>query len=310
MMVAVQGRDATAASILRRRGWVLVTLCCLTAVACEKLPPREPPTQAERALVEQRVQAYFRRAVAVGAHVTMTVTDVEPGPLGLLTAHLELSNGTQAQKVPLVVSRDGRYLVQGSIVDLTVDPLQAAMEKISLSQVPLRGNPNAPVTIVEFSDLQCPFCARAHKDVEEQILSDYGDRVRLVFKHFPLSSHAWAEAAAIATLCAKRQSEPTFWTLSRYLFENQNDLTRDNLNEKAVAALKEEGVDLEVMRTCMEQRQTLSRVQADIEEAVAVGVRSTPTFFINGRKLEGALPMERFREAIDEAERHALRGRP
>lgn len=273
----------------------------LLLVGCEKLPPSGPPSERERQVIDQRVQAYFRRAVAVGSTVTMSVIDIAPAPLGLLTAQLELTNGTQTQKIPIVVSRDGQYLVQGMLTDLTLDPFKATMEKISLKDAAVRGKADARVTIIEFSDLQCPFCARAYKTLEEEILKEYGERVRFAFKNYPLTSHPWAEPAALASLCARLQKPEAFWKLYAYFFENQKDVTAENVRDKALAALKDEGLDLQAFASCVEEKKTSVELQAEMQEAAAVGVRSTPTFFINGRKLEGALPAEQFKTAIEEA---------
>src|SRR5262249_34233154 len=163
---------------------------------CQPAPPSGPPSDADVQQIDQRVQDFFRKSANLPSTVTLKVTEVVPSAApGLLAATLEASNGTNTQKVPLIVSRDGRFLIQGQLIDLTIDPFQANMEKIALKDAPVRGNPNASVTIVEYSDFQCPFCSRAYHTVEEQVLKEYGDRVRLIYKNFPLSMHPWAENA-------------------------------------------------------------------------------------------------------------------
>ena len=123
----------------------------------------------------------------------MSVNDFRVAPLGLLTATLDMSNGVQTQKIAIVVSRDGQYLVQGTMTDLTVDPFKATMEKISLTDVPARGSVDAPVTIVEYSDFQCPFCKEEAKVIRQNLISAYPKEVRLYFKDFPLEQiHPWA----------------------------------------------------------------------------------------------------------------------
>jgi protein-disulfide isomerase len=263
-------------------------------------PPPGPPSEAEVQQIDQRVRDYFQKTANLSPDVILKVTSVAPSAApGLLVASLEASNGKDTQKVPLVLSRDGRFLVQGELTDLSIDPLKANMDKISLKDQPMRGNPNATVTIVEYSDFQCPFCSRAYATIEDQVLKDYGDRVRLVYKNYPLEIHPWAERAALASSCARRQSPEAFWQAYDFLFKNQPDLTVDNLRDKVMQAVP--NLDLTAFATCYETHAAIDSVRADQDEAAALGVRSTPTFFINGRKVEGAVPYEQFKNVIDQA---------
>jgi protein-disulfide isomerase len=272
------------------------------AAACQSAAPPGPPSDAELAALTQHVEQYFRKTANLSDQVSLKLVDVTAPPAApLLSATLELSNGSQSQKVPLVLSRDGHYLVAGQLVDLTLDPNTVIMHKISLKDEPLRGNANAAVTIVEYSDFQCPFCAQAYKTLEDQVLKTYGDRVRLVFKHFPLSIHPWAESAALAAACVRQQKPDAFWTLYDFFFQHQSEITPENVKEKVLGALSNAGVDTGAVSACVDKKTALSLVQADAQEAATLGVRSTPTFFINGRRLEGAVPMESFKPLIEEA---------
>jgi len=270
---------------------------------CQPTQSTAPPTEDEHAQIEKRVQDYFTKAANLPSNVTLKVTDLQPAPLpGLLTATLEASNGTNTQKVPLVLSRDGHYLMQAQLIDLTIDPFKATMEKIKLADAPVRGNPTARVTIVEYSDFQCPFCGRAYKTIEEQVMKDYGDKVRLYYKNYPLTNiHPWAEAAALASACARQQSPEAFWKMYDFLFQNQQDLNADNLKQKAESVIATAQLNVAAFDACFDNQTALPAVKADEEEANSIGVRSTPTFFINGRKLEGAVPYENFKTAIDQA---------
>jgi protein-disulfide isomerase len=280
-----------------------LSLLVLLLGGCERVEDSSATTDPVRKLIEQRVPQYFQKAANLPATVTTRVTDIKPAPVpGLLSATLELSQGAQTQTYPITVSRDGRYLIQGRIADLTRDPYQENMDKIALGNLPMRGNPEATVTIVEYSDFQCPFCAKAYGTVEEQVLKQYGDRVRLVFKNFPLTSiHPWAESAALASACARQQSPAAFWKLYDFFFRNQKEITPQNLKEKSDAVVREAGLDVATFDTCFDNKTALDQVKAEEREATALGVRSTPTFFINGRKLEGALPFEQFKSAIEQA---------
>ena len=288
---------------MRSTSLVYVVLLAAGLAACDKVQSTVPPSEAEKRTIDERIQSYFKKVANVPANVTLKVVDLTAAELpGTLKANLEATSGTNTQKVPLLVSRDGRYFIQGQLIDLTVDPFKAAMEKINLKDQPVRGNPDATVTIVEYSDFQCPFCSRAYTTLESQVLKEYGDRVRLVYKNFPLSNiHPWAESAALATACARKQSPAGFWKLYDFFFQNQQALTPENLKEKASGVIKDAGLDVGAFETCFDSKAALDLVKADEVEANALGVRSTPTFFINGRKLDGALPYENFKTAIDQA---------
>src|SRR5256714_10274462 len=155
------------------------------------------------AAVSQRVVDYFQKTVTTPG-LTFKVTKVEDSEIpGWRKGNLEVSLGQQTQNVAFYVSRDGKYLFRGDAVDLTVDPLKQVMSKISLDNQPARGPAGAKVTIVEYSDFQCPYCARVYSTIENDVLKNYGDKVRFVFKNFPLSSsHHAADDDALASGCA------------------------------------------------------------------------------------------------------------
>ncbi|MFI5394454.1 MAG: thioredoxin domain-containing protein [Candidatus Binatia bacterium] len=283
---------------------VTCVLMLIAAVAgCEKTPPAAPLSQVEISQLEQRIEGYIKKTGSLPPEVTLKVIDAAPAEVpSMLNVTLEASNGGNTQKVPLLVSRDGRYFIQGRLVDLTVDPYKAVVEKISLKDQPMRGNPDAKVTIVEYSDFQCPFCSRAYNTIESEVLKAYGDKVRLVYKNFPLSSiHPWAESGALAAACARKQSPAGFWKMYDFLFQNQQEISLDNLKEKAQGVIKEAGLDVTAFDACFDNKAALDAVKSDETEAEALGVNSTPTFFINGQKLEGAVPFENFKAVLDQA---------
>ncbi|HVN87459.1 MAG TPA: thioredoxin domain-containing protein [Candidatus Binatia bacterium] len=212
---------------------------------------------------------------------------------------IELGTPPNIQKVPYVLSKDGRYVVFGEINDLTVDPYKQVMDKISLKGRPTKGPATAKVTIVEYSDFQCPFCARGYQTLENQVLKEYGDKVKVVFKQFPLQSiHPWAEPAAVASLCAFQQKPEAFWKVYDYLFQNQKDMNVQNVKEKVTAAAGD-GVDAAKLGECIDKQATLADVTADQQEGQGVGVNGTPAFVINGRLLSGAQPFEQFKAILD-----------
>lgn len=167
---------------------------------------------------------------------------------------------------------------------------------VEVGNAPFAGDKDAKVVIVEFSDFQCPFCAKG-ADLLKKIKQKYGKKVKVAFKQFPLPFHNHAEQASVASLCANEQSADYFWKMHDEMFANQETaLDPEGLKKTA----KKLGLKTEAFEKCLVENKYLAQVKADIEEGKKVGVKSTPTFFVNGQLVSGAQPIEVFAEIIDE----------
>lgn len=166
---------------------------------------------------------------------------------------------------------------------------------VEVGNAPFAGDKDAKVTIVEFSDFQCPFCAKG-ADLLKEIKKKYGNKVKVAFKNFPLPFHNQAETAAVAGLCANEQSTDLFWKMHDEMFAHQDSLDVEGLKGLA----KKIGAKMAQFEKCLTENKYISQVKADIEDGKKVGVKSTPTFFINGQVITGAQPLEVFSELIDE----------
>ncbi len=158
---------------------------------------------------------------------------------------------------------------------------------------PLRGNPDAQLAIVSFMDFECPYCRRVNETME-RIEEEYGDRVRIVFKHLPLTGHARAPAAHAAAEASHRQGR--FWEMHDRIFASPREMSP----EKYVEYAQEIGLDVERFRRDVASSEVKRRVAGDLAEAATLGVTGTPSFFVNGRFLSGAQPYEVFQALIDE----------
>jgi protein-disulfide isomerase len=179
-------------------------------------------------------------------------------------------------------------------VDYKLEPIRVDVAATG----PAKGPENAPVTIVEFSDFQCPFCSRLTptlKAVEEK----YGNKVRLVFRQYPLPFHQNAEKAAEASLCALDQGK--FWELHDAMFGNQGELGVDQLKAKAASL----GLNADKFNKCLDSGEKAAAIQADIKAGSAAGVSGTPAMFINGRFINGAVPLDNITTVIDDELRRA-----
>jgi protein-disulfide isomerase len=174
-------------------------------------------------------------------------------------------------------------------VEMKLEPLRLAVAPTG----PSNGPENAPVTLVEFSDFQCPYCGQFFSTVN-QLKAKYGDKVRIVFRQFPLSIHPLAPKAAEAALCANEQGK--FWQMHDAMFQNQRALAVEDLKKTAVGL----GLDAAKFDSCLDAGRTATTVQRDLQEGGAAGVGSTPSMFINGRFLEGSQTLEQLSEIVDD----------
>jgi protein-disulfide isomerase len=254
-------------------------------------------TSAASAVDTEKLIEYYRRKGNIPPSATVEVKDLADSPIkGAKSGKLAVGG----RSLGFLVSDDGRYAIFGDLEDLTVDPFKAVMEKISLEGRPFKGSKDAKVTIVEYSDFQCPFCKRGYDTVEKQVLPEYGDKVRFVYKHFPLGFHPWAQPGAVAVECAADQNEDAYWAVYTALFEEQKQINVQNLKEKVEAALEGKEIDKAKFDDCFDNKKTAARVANDMKEGQSVGVSGTPAFLINGRLLSGAQPFAQFKAVIDD----------
>jgi len=149
--------------------------------------------------------------------------------------------------------------------------------------------------------LQCPSCARMHEFLEKQLLPKYGDKVRIVFKEFPLPMHDWSSTAAIANECAYQISPSTFFEFRTKIFASQNAINVTNMRDQMLSLGEQAGVDRVKLAACIDSKASQPRVEKGLREGQLLGVSSTPTFFVNGKILAGQASPEAFFKTVDEA---------
>lgn len=178
----------------------------------------------------------------------------------------------------------------------TVEATQPSRLQVSIDDDPVKGSRHAPVTIVEFSEFQCSYCARFAKETLPLIEKDYVStgEVRLVYRDYPLRNHRYAQKAAEAAECADEQAK--FWEYHDTLYENQHALDVASLGQYA----KDLGLDSGRFEKCLNSREIAAEVQKDLRDGQTYGVRGTPTFFINGIKVAGAKPYQVFQRIIEQ----------
>ena len=234
----------------------------------------------------------------------------------LVSVKLTYQSDNNRQAAEVFVTDNGRHLILGSQVqvwDLELAPMEARwrqlskvgeqnLQRIDLADRPVKGNPDADVVVVEFSDYQCSYCATAYSRLEKQLLENYGDRIRFVYKHLPLTSiHPWAMKASLAATCGYLQDPQAFWEIHNRLFENQKEITVENLRDKVEGFAEEAGLRVEEFLDCLDSERTRSVIQSDMSEASLLRITSTPTFLLNGAPFRGAPDFEEFSGFIEMA---------
>jgi len=245
---------------------------------------------AQAKLDKAALEKYLRHVELFRGQVNFKIDDPKvskalPG-FSEVAVHLTYDGG--ARDYLYYVSADGQTIVKGDVYRLNQNPFQANLEKLTINNQPSFGPANAPVTIVEFGDLQCPDCKMEAPVLHEEVPKAFPDKVRVVFKDFPLESmHPWARAAAIAGRCVYRQDQQAFWKFYDWDYETQEATTPENLKSKVMEWAGKNGVDTLQLGRCIDTKATEPEINRSIAEARALGITGTPTLFINGRKIGG-----------------------
>lgn len=294
---------------------IAAAIACLLAVAAFCSAQNQTATQTADQVTRAKIEHYLRERFSVAPVDTISVGPLTPSIFpGFLKTTVTVEAGKNKSSEDFYVTNDGDYLIEGKVFGLNGNPQQQVERLIKTQGAPSTGPANAPVTIVEYADLECPMCAEMQQFLEKQLLPKYGSKVRVVFKEYPLFSiHPWAVAAAVANECAYRINPADYVPYRTLIFENQDAIT-NAVKAKTTAAdsaqaLRSElldfgaqaGIDRTQLAACYDGKQTLSAVQQDYVEGQRLGVNSTPTFFINGKMESGALPPADFFKVVDEA---------
>ncbi|MEK6914789.1 MAG: DsbA family protein [Nanoarchaeota archaeon] len=212
----------------------------------------------------------------------------------------EITVDYQNKKFPVYITKDGSYFIQSlSPIEEDSEETQNTDKKfeVSADDDAILGDPNAEITIIEFSDYQCPFCKKFYDETLPLLKSDYINKgkVKLIYRDYPLSSiHPQAQKAAEAAECAGEQNK--YYQYHDKLFKDQKALNIDNLKKYA----KELGLNTNDFNNCLDSNKMESEVQKDLEEGLNLGIQGTPAFFINGKPLMGAYPFEEFKKIIEQ----------
>jgi len=270
----------------------IISVVCLLMLSFSALSQSKSQSKAESAAqpsqtstlpAEEDVNAFLHATFGYDPQLTWKIVSIKPSEAeGLAEVNVEMS-GPQGQGTQkFFVSEDRKHAVVGEIIPFGKQPFeQSRLELKKKVTGPTRGPANAPVLLVEFSDLQCPHCKEANPTIERLLNED--PNVRFVFQNFPLPSHNWALKAAAYADCVGRASNDTFWKFLDSVYATQNDITADNADQKLTDLADQAGVKGQDIAACSAKPESEARVQESVKLGQSLEVNSTPTLFINGR---------------------------
>jgi protein-disulfide isomerase len=286
---------------LIRRFFAVFFLICLGCVA-----------QSVPADLARKIERQVRAAYSIPAEIQVTVGAVTPSTdwpnYDAISVIIDGGEGKKSD-YKFLLSKDRNTLLRMAKFDLTKDPFGEVMSKIDTSGRPTRGAKSAKVVVVNYDDFQCPFCSRMHQTLFPELLKEYGDRVTFVYKDYPLVEiHPWATHAAVDANCLAAQNADAYWDFADYIHGNQREVNTESTSEARFAALdritlqqgQKHKLDAAKLQACIKANDE-APVKASMKEGDSVGVSATPTLFINGEKIDGAVPASQVRAALDRA---------
>jgi len=282
-----------------RKSLFILLLICLGCSA------QSPPPDTVRT-IERQVRAFYTIPPEVKVVVGPLKTSDFPNYDALT---IVFDGGGKKQEYEFLLSKDNKTLIRMTRMDLTKDPYAEVMKKIDVSGRPVRGNKDAKVVAVNYDDFQCPFCSRMHETLFPQLLKEYGDRVQFIYKDYPLTEiHPWAIHAAVNANCLGAQNGDAYWDFADYMHANQREVNGEKGKEAQFALLdkialqqgQKHNLDLAKLQSCV-KAQDDKAIRVSMREADALGVNATPTMYVNGEKMDGALPVEELRAIFDRA---------
>jgi len=263
--------------------------------------------------IERQVRSFYSIPADVKVNVGEPSPTTDIPDYEAVKVTIDSGDGGKLQDYTFLVNKDRSKMVRLIKFDLNKDPYAELMSKIDVSGRPVRGAKGAKVTVVNFDDYQCPFCSRMHSTMFPALLKEYGDRVSFVYLDYPLIEiHPWAMHAAVNANCLATQSGDAYWDFTDFIHANQGEVNSEKSRDSRFAVLDREtllngqkhNLDGAKLAACI-KAQNEDAVKASIKQGDAIGVSATPALFVNGRKIDGVVPLSEIRATLDQALRDA-----
>jgi len=250
-------------------------------------PAATPPTAKAALPSEATVEGFLKQMFGWNQELTWKIAEIKPAEAEGFSEVTAIFNTTQGQQIfRIYVTPDQKFALTGDLVPFGADPFAAARADLKAANGPSHGPADAAVTIVEFGDLECPACKAAQPNVTK-LLEDE-PKARLIFQNFPLETiHKWAMLGAKYLDCVGRENNDALWKFISTVYEHQGEITPENAEAKLKEYAKEAGANPDTVAACAATPETQKRVRESMALGEKLGITSTPTFFINGRKVIG-----------------------
>jgi protein-disulfide isomerase len=261
----------------------------------------QPPKAKSPVFDKAAFETYVRHLNVWPSGISMDIGNPQPSELpGFFSVNVKASQGKASQEEVFYVSKDYKKIIRGVVYDADQNPFKKDLDKLKTEGRPALGTPGASVVLVEFTDFECPYCREEAKKLHDNLLKEFPKDVHFYFMDFPLEQmHPWAKAAAIAGQCIFKQNADVFWEYHDWIFEHQTEITADTLTSKILDFAKDKKVDSLQLSRCMETKATEAEVNRTMELGKSLDVAATPTIFVNGRRLSGAIDWPDLKRIID-----------
>jgi len=284
-----------------------ILLMCLLAAGLMAQGGKKPAKKAVAVVAAPKLdvaklEEFLRHLNLWTPEIAFEIKDRQPASMlaGFEEITVKASLGERFSEQKYFVSADGKTIIRGEVLDVTANPFMHENALIRNAGQPSMGTVGAPVVLSVYTDYQCPYCKDQAKVLRSNLLKAYPKEVRLFVHDFPLEQiHPWAKAAAIAGRCTLLQGEENYWKFHDWIFDNQEGTTAETFRGKVMAWAPQNGIDALQLSRCLDSKETEPQVIKDIEEGKKLGLNSTPTIFVNGRKLAGSLSWEQLKKIID-----------
>jgi protein-disulfide isomerase len=290
-------------------------LLAIASVGCSAQAPSQAGTQSGTKIdpeLQRKIELQIRnRFSSLPPSVTFKVGDRRPSDIaGWDAVTVTLISPRGNQPIELLISKDNKQMAHMERFNLDKVP----GSNIQVEGRPVRGNPSAKVSVISFDDFQCPYCSVMHQKLFPTLLKEYGDRVKFIYKDYPLESiHPWAIHAAVNANCLAAQNSDTYWDYADFIHANQQTITKNEkgdrrpqveqfnrLDDAARKTAEQKKLDVNKLNACI-QKQDDTAVRASMKEGQSLDIDGTPTLFINGERIGGDTDIDNIRTILDRA---------
>jgi protein-disulfide isomerase len=283
-----------------------ILLLCFLAVGLMaqggKKPSKKAVAPAAPKMDVVKLEGFLRHLNLWTPEIQFEIKDRQPASLlpGFEEITVKATLGERFVEQKYIVSGDGKTIIKGEVLDVTANPFLKENATIRNVGQPSMGTVGAPVVLSVYTDYQCPYCRDQAKVLRANLLKSYPKEVRMFVHDFPLEQiHPWAKTAAIAGRCTMLQGEDNYWKYHDWVFDNQGNLGLETFRSTLMTWAPQNGMDALQLGRCLDSKETEPQVDKDLAEGKLLGLNSTPTVYINGRKLAGSVSWEQLKKIID-----------